>query len=57
MNMLINNLGVSKNKFADSGSIVVPYVEKEIDKLVYELYGLTEAGIRIVERKNLKILL
>jgi hypothetical protein len=27
------------------------HLEREIDQLVYELYGLTEDGVRIVEGK------
>ncbi len=30
----------------------VKELEKEIDKLVYELYGLTDAEIEVVERFN-----
>jgi len=30
------------------------YRDNEIDKLVYELYGLTEEEIRVVEGENLQ---
>jgi len=37
---------------ANSDSPAVPRLEAEIDKLVYELYGLTEAEVAIVEGKG-----
>lgn len=30
----------------------INHTDKEIDKMVYELYGLTEEEIRIVEGRN-----
>ena len=37
------------NKFIKSQDSVKIEVDKEIDKMVYELYGLTEEEIQIVE--------
>jgi hypothetical protein len=36
---------------ADPDSSAVPRLESEINKLVYELYGLTEAEITLVADK------
>lgn len=36
---------------ADPDSPAVPRLEEEIDKLVYDLYGLKEAEIALVEGK------
>jgi hypothetical protein len=38
--------------FANPYSPAVPQLEAEIDRLVYELYGLTEEEIALVEGKK-----
>ena len=38
----------------DNASPEVPRLEAEINRLVYELYGLTEAEIALVEKQSLK---
>ncbi len=42
----------SENILANPESPAVPQLEAEIDRLVYELYGLTEEEIVLVERKR-----
>jgi len=39
---------------ANPGSPAVPQLEAEIDRLVYELYGLTEEEIALVKKQSLK---
>jgi type II restriction/modification system DNA methylase subunit YeeA len=45
---LVNQIIVAKNK---DSQVEISVVESEIDKLVYQLYGLTEEEIKIVEGK------
>ncbi|NIA11804.1 MAG: class I SAM-dependent DNA methyltransferase, partial [Nitrospiraceae bacterium] len=45
-------ISLAKKILANPDSPEVPQIEKEIDTLVYELYGLTEDEIAIVEGKN-----
>lgn len=52
MNMLINNLGVSKNNFIDPDSSTVPGLEADINQLFYTLYKLTPEEIKIIEKEQ-----
>ena len=46
---LVNQILAAKKESPAADTTVL---EKEIDKLVYELYGLTEEEIGIIEGKN-----
>lgn len=42
----------SETILANPDNPAVPQLDAEIDRLVYELYGLTEEEIALVEGKN-----
>jgi hypothetical protein len=44
-----NGMGASRPWLADWTQRQIDATDKEIDRLVYELYGLTDEEIRIVE--------
>ena len=41
-----------RNILADPDSPAIPQLEAEIDQLVYELYGLTDEEIGVVNRRE-----
>ena len=46
---LVDEILKIKNRNANEDTVEI---EREIDRLVYELYGLSEEEIRIIEGKN-----
>ena len=49
LNMMYPRLKLAKNLLSNDGVIFISIDDNEIDNMVYELYGLTEEEIMVIE--------